>query len=124
MVVLLIFLCLHLNVWYEMGACIPAGSSAERGDPAPVARSCARQDTEAVLQAGDAALWPGSYLLPPSRLDDFKGGFFLFFFFLNTRQSFPPSTPKTPIERAHFLSASILVAQQEEGTRWGDLYSS
>lgn len=47
---------------------------------APGHHSHPRQDAEAVLQAGNSALWSGSYLLPSSRLDDFKV-FFLFFVF-------------------------------------------
>jgi hypothetical protein len=71
-------------------------------------------------------LWSGSYLLPSSRPYDFK-----------VRCPHPSKSkkkkkkkkksfcqPSPPTNQANFLSVSILVAQWEEGTWWGDCRSS
>lgn len=102
-----------------------AGSGLECGNLALGHHSRARQDPEAVLRAGNSALWPGAYLLPSSRLEDFRRYLFCFvsFFVFKHRLSSQQSTQKIPMERAH-LPASILAAPWEKGTRWGHLYSS
>lgn len=70
-----------------------AGSSLECGDLAPGHHSCARQDTEAVLQAENSFV---ARLLPTSsRLDDL--GCFLFLntdsLFLNPPKKLPSTRP-------------------------------
>lgn len=97
----------------------------QSADLAPGPHSCARQDTGAVLRAGNSSFV--ARLLSTSFIKTrcLQGFVCLFVhLFLNTDNLFPNPPKKTPIEQAHFLSASILVTQWEEGTRWGDLYSS
>ena len=88
------FLRLHLNTGYETGApCVLAGSRLGRGHRlAPGHHLHARQGAEVGLQAGNSALWSGAYLLPSSRLDDFKVFFLLFF--LNQNTLSPPTPPE------------------------------